>query len=165
MWRKRQAYREHFHRIFFITLLLVLCMETVWLIFKSKRRENSQIAFTDNETSKFLNLKLKSNLTTGSIRQIRLPCWTPKTLGFLDTREGSSCQNWSPCSAGSRVGHHIARWTPDSCPWSAKWRKTIRLSLQRRFTPRGRDVITHRFRILTGQLSRGRAAISPSATS
>lgn len=72
----------------------------------------------------------------------------------------------SPASSvGSGGDHHIARWIPESCPWSARWRKTIRLSRQRLFTPRGRDVITHRFLILTGQLSRGRAAISPSATS
>ena len=72
------------HRIFFITLLLVPCMETVCFIFKSKRKDNSQIAgiHGQNETSKFLHLKLKSTLTVGSIRQSRLPCCTPVKLGF-----------------------------------------------------------------------------------
>lgn len=61
--------------------------------------------------------------------------------------------------------HHLALRIPDIWLWSARCRKTIRLSLHRRFTPRGRDVITHLFRILTGQLSRGNAAISLSAIS
>lgn len=61
--------------------------------------------------------------------------------------------------------HHLALKIPDIWLWSAKWRKTIRLNRHLRFTPRGLDVITHLLRILTGQLSLGRAAISLSANS
>lgn len=63
------------------------------------------------------------------------------------------------------LGHHLALIIPDIWLWSAKWRKTIRLSLHLRFTPRGLEVIIHLFRILTGQLSLGSAAISLSASS
>lgn len=62
-------------------------------------------------------------------------------------------------------GHHLALWIPDIWLWSAKWRKTIRLSRHLRFTPRGLEVIIHLLRILTGQLSLGNSAISLSATS
>lgn len=61
--------------------------------------------------------------------------------------------------------HHLALRIPDIWLWSAKWRKTIRLTLHLRFTPRGLEVITHLLRILTGQLSLGNAAISLSANS
>lgn len=77
--------------------------------------------------------------------------------------------NESWAKSGSNVrwisSHHLALWIPDIWLWSAKWRKTIRLSLHRRFTPRGLEVNTHLLRILTGQLSLGKAAISLSAIS
>lgn len=61
--------------------------------------------------------------------------------------------------------HHIDLCTPDIWLWSAKSRKTIRLRRHLRFTARGREVSTHLLRMRTGQLSRGRAAISLSAIS
>ena len=69
------------------------------------------------------------------------------------------------CSVQRIPSHHLALIIPDIWLWSAKSRKTIRLSRHLRFTPRGLEVITHRLRILTGQLSLGNAAISLSATS
>lgn len=68
------------------------------------------------------------------------------------------CVQWSP-------GHHLALRIPDIWLWSAKSRKTIRLTLHLLFTPRGLEVNTHLLRILTGQLSLGSAAISLSAIS
>lgn len=61
--------------------------------------------------------------------------------------------------------HHMDLWIPDIWLWSARSRNTMRLSRHRRFTPRGRDVSTHLLRMRTGQLSRGKAAISLSAIS
>lgn len=138
------------------------CMGT---LFKSNRKDSSLTAriHQQNKTSKFLHWKFKSNLQTSG----RPDSYTGLLLklGFSRLEKSLVRTGFPASSVGSGADYHIARWTPDSCPWSAKWRKTIRLSLQRRFTPRGRDVITHRFLILTGQLSRGRAAISSSATS
>lgn len=89
----------------------------------------------------------------------RLKCWC---FGLLLMTSSTSCQETSD-SVQQGQGHHLALRIPDNWLWSAKCRKTIRLNLHLFFTPRGREVITHLFRILTGQLSLGSAAISKSA--
>ena len=96
-----------------------------------------------------------------SPNQVSIECWRPADHNHISTCFFMVQSEQCPAAPD----HHLALRTPDIWLWSARWRKTIRLSRHLRLTPRGLEVITHLLRILTGQLSLGSAAISLSATS